>query len=124
MFVIEQNVQCLDADGLDIDAWHIFSQSKAGEIVAYARLLAPHTRYPEPSIGRVLVRKSARGEGIGHQLVSFCLEKCNEIYPEHAICISAQAHLEKFYQYFGFKSVGEAYDDAGIPHRMMIKAEA
>lgn len=124
VFIVEQDVQCLDADGLDIDAWHIFSQSKDGEIMAYARLLAPHTRHLEPSIGRVLVRKSARGGGIGRQLLSFCLEKCNEIYPEHAVCISAQAHLEKFYQYFGFKAVGEAYDEGGISHRTMIKAEA
>jgi len=35
------------------------------------------------------------------------------------VLLSAQTHAIAFYERFGFVAEGEAYDDAGIPHRMM-----
>jgi len=37
------------------------------------------------------------------------------------IKLSAQKHLEKFYNNLGFKTIGESYLEDGIPHIAMIK---
>ena len=74
VFILEQKCLYLDVDGRDKEALHLFG-SVSDEIGAYARVLPPNTRYVEPSIGRVLVVESARGEGLGRQLIGRCLEK-------------------------------------------------
>jgi ElaA protein len=38
-----------------------------------------------------------------------------------AVRISAQAHLERFYNHVGFARVGENYDEDGIPHLEMLR---
>lgn len=120
VFVLEQKCLYLDVDGLDIHAWHLCGRNHAGALVAYARLLPPRLKYSEPSIGRVLVGKTARGLGLGRQLMSLCLEKCSADYSGQGVRISAQVYLERFYQSFGFKQVGDLYDDGGIPHVEMV----
>ena len=120
VFVVEQACLYLDADGLDSLAWHVFGYDPSGRLAAYARLLPPETRYKEPSIGRVLVCKPARGVGIGRELISRCLEKCETQYSHPSVRISAQVYLTAFYQSFGFESVGEPYDDGGIAHVGML----
>jgi len=37
------------------------------------------------------------------------------------IIISAQTYLQHFYQDFGFQTIGESYDEDGIPHIKMLK---
>ncbi|KPQ37411.1 MAG: ElaA protein [Phormidesmis priestleyi Ana] len=120
VFVVEQDCLYLDADGRDSNAWHLFGYDPHQQLIAYARLLPPNTRYPEPSIGRVLVRKAARGHGLGRQLITLCLEKCGAEYPEQNVRISAQVYLTEFYKSFGFQPTGEPYDDGGIPHVGMV----
>ena len=120
VFVLEQKCLYLDVDGRDKEALHLFGSNDADEIVAYARLLPPNTRYVEPSIGRVLVVESARDEGLGRELIARCLEKCKQAYADHPVKVSAQVYLTQFYQGFGFEVVGEPYDDGGISHVGMI----
>ncbi len=120
VFVVEQACLYLDADGLDSQAWHLFGYDSSGRLVAYARLLPPQTRYEEPSIGRVLVGKAARGVGLGRELISRCLKKCETQYSQQSVRISAQVYLTAFYQSFGFESFGEPYDDGGIAHIGML----
>ena len=120
VFVVEQACLYLDADGSDSQAWHLFGHDLSGRLVAYARLLPPQTRYEEPSIGRVLVGKAARGVGIGRELISRCLEKCEAQYSHPSVRISAQVYLTAFYQSFGFEPFGEPYDDGGIGHIGML----
>jgi ElaA protein len=125
VFVVEQECLYLDADGLDAQAWHLFGCNPLGELIAYARILPPNTRYQEPSIGRVLICKAARGRGIGHELMTQCLRKCQLHYAKQAIRISAQAYLCEFYQSFGFEPQGQPYDDGGIAHiSMVLKAHS
>jgi ElaA protein len=33
----------------------------------------------------------------------------------------AQAYLQKFYETFGFKAIGELFEEDGIPHVLMQK---
>jgi hypothetical protein len=37
------------------------------------------------------------------------------------IIINAQVYIEPLYQKLGFLGIGEPFDEAGIPHRKMIK---
>ena len=70
VFVIEQACIYLDADGHDDAAWHLAAWSPQQRLpLAYARLLDPGVKYPEPSMGRVLTTSAARGTGLGRELV-------------------------------------------------------
>lgn len=119
IFVVEQNCVYNDLDDLDKDAVHLFLK-KGDEIVAYSRLLKPGTRFPNFSIGRVVVKETERGTGLGilimKEAVRFLLEEKNA----PRIKISAQKYLQKFYENLGFKIVTEEYLEDGIPHFGMM----
>ncbi|NND66407.1 MAG: GNAT family N-acetyltransferase [Halioglobus sp.] len=118
VFVEEQNSPYLDADGADLAADHMLCR-EAGELVAYQRLIGPGIKYPESSMGRIVVRPALRGQGLGAELVRRGIAHNLANWPGVDICISAQAHLEKFYGTLGFTGEGEIYDEDGIPHRKM-----
>ncbi|QUS62345.1 GNAT family N-acetyltransferase [Synechocystis sp. PCC 7339] len=120
VFMVEQGCLYLDADGLDKQSWHLFGRTNDQQLVAYARLNFPHTRYPEPSFGRVLTSKAIRGMGTGRKIVAACIQKSLQEYPNLDVWISAQTYLTKFYAEFGFAEVGDPYDDHGIEHISMI----
>lgn len=73
-------------------------------------------------IGRVCVLREARGQGLGDLVVRMLLYRALELGAT-AVYIGAQLPVVGFYARYGFKPYGEAYDDEGVPHRMM-KAEA
>lgn len=121
IFVVEQASLYLDIDGKDLQALHLAAWS-GNRLAAYLRLLAPGVSYPdEPSLGRIITTKMARGSGIGRELVARGLEKIHELYPTHATRIGAQAHLHKFYGSFGFVQSSEPYDEDGIMHIEMLR---
>lgn len=119
IFAVEQNCVYNDLDGLDKMAVHQFIR-KNGEMVAYSRLLQPGTRFSNHSIGRVVVKESERGTGLGIKMMqeakAFILNKWNA--PD--IKISAQKYLQKFYEDLGFRIVTEEYLEDGIPHFGML----
>ncbi len=119
VFVVEQNCPYLDVDGKDIEAVHLYLQNKQGEVIAYARIIPPGISYSEASIGRVVVAQTYRGTGLGKQLmqkaITFCLEK-----HKTDIRISAQQHLEQFYENLGFSTSSQPYLEDGIPHLSML----
>ena len=118
VFIVEQNCPYLDLDGKDLDAWHLMAWS-GQDVAAYLRLVAPGVSYPEPSLGRVITTRIARGSGLGRELVARGLEKIHELYPTQPIRIGAQAHLQRFYGSLGFVQSSEPYDEDGIPHLQM-----
>jgi len=123
VFCLEQNCAYLDADGYDEPAWHLAAWSDAERVpLAYARLIPPGLKYAEPSIGRVITTSSARGTGLGRELVRRAIALSGEVFAGHGIRISAQSRLEAFYAEFGFVIVGERYMEDGIPHTEMLLA--
>ncbi|MFC4310778.1 GNAT family N-acetyltransferase [Steroidobacter flavus] len=121
VFVIEQASLYLDIDGKDLEALHLAGWA-GDQLAAYLRLLAPGVSYPdEPSLGRIVTTKMARGSGIGRELVARGLEKIHELYPTLPTRIGAQAHLHKFYGSFGFVQSSEPYDEDGIMHIEMLR---
>ena len=87
--------------------------------MAYLRVLPPTEQRAEPTIGRVLVMPSARGQGLGRQLLAEGMARTRRQFPGCHIVLSAQHHLEQFYGGFGFCSVSEPYLEDGIPHIAM-----
>ncbi|MBX2858065.1 MAG: GNAT family N-acetyltransferase [Cellvibrionaceae bacterium] len=124
VFVVEQHCVYQDIDNLDKRAWHLIgweSKSKQQRLVAYLRVVYPGEKYTEASIGRVLTVSSARGTGLGKQLIAESLKRISDECSKALIRISAQTHLERFYANFGFKTVSEPYDEDGISHIEMLR---
>lgn len=121
VFVVEQDCPYQDLDGLDHLGLHVVARGAGGEVLAYARLLPPDTRFPEPSIGRVLTTQAARGTGLGRELMRRSLAACQAAFPGWAQRISAQQYLERFYRELGFETVSDPYLEDGIPHLEMFR---
>ena len=124
VFVVEQQCAYLDADGNDEAALHLLGwRERDGDrlLVAYARLFAPGTIYPEAAIGRVVTHPEVRGEGVGRALMREAIARVEEQFGPGGIRLSAQRYLERFYGELGFVAEGEPYDEDGIPHIEMAR---
>jgi ElaA protein len=121
VFVVEQNCPYLDADGKDLDGWHLMGRNTEGVLLAYTRLLPQGIAYENyASIGRVITSPKGRGMGYGQHLIQESILLINNLYPNTPVKIGAQTYLLKFYQSLGFVSTGEEYMEDGIPHTSMI----
>ncbi|KIQ27841.1 hypothetical protein RT97_21490 [Variovorax paradoxus] len=125
VFVVEQRCVYLDPDGKDAQALHLFAVDGAKgqlKVAAYMRLLPPGVSYEEASIGRVLTGTAYRGRGIGQELLGKGIAHADGLWPHVALRIGAQAYLQKLYESAGFATVGEPYDEDGIPHIEMVRS--
>ena len=119
VFVIEQNSIYQDCDGRDINAYHLFLEEES-DIIACLRILDKGVLFDEVAIGRVIVKKAYREKGIAREMLIKAIKHIEEIMQETSIRISAQAHLEKFYNSVGFKKVSAMYLEDNIPHVQML----
>lgn len=117
IFVVEQTCAYLDVDGRDPHAYHLLVHDDDG-LVAYLRAFPPGAD-GEAVIGRVVVRKRARGQGWGGELMREGHRRVWSTWGPRPIAISAQAYLERFYGELGYRVTGPAYDEDGIPHLPM-----
>jgi ElaA protein len=122
VFVVEQTCPYQDIDGDDLvgENRHILGW-KEGELVAYARILKSADDFEPVVIGRVIITARARGEKLGYQLLEKTLASCEKQWPDRALYLGAQAHLQSFYAHFGFAPVTDVYDEDGIPHVGMAR---
>lgn len=118
VFVVEQGVPVeLEWDEADEVSIHAVAYDDEGQPVATGRLL------PDGHVGRMAVRKSARGRGIGSRVLQALLAEAQRLgYRE--LVLHAQVHALGFYQQHGFVLRGEEFMEAGIPHRQMVLALA
>lgn len=113
VFVVEQGVPLeLEWDEADEVSTHAVAYDEAGQPVATGRLL------PDGHVGRMAVRKSARGEGIGAQVLRTLLDEARR-QGHRELVLHAQSHAVGFYLLHGFAPEGEEFIEAGIPHRRM-----
>ncbi len=120
VFVLEQDCNYLDADGLDPAALHLTAFDGAQNLLAYARILPPGVGHPgKVSIGRVVSPQQARGQGWGKDLMRYALTEAAARFPGIPVRLSAQTYLIRFYEDLGFRSRGSSYLEDGIPHREM-----
>lgn len=123
IFIVEQQVPYPDIDDKDRLCMHLMGQVD-NEIVAYMRLVPLHLfERGYFSLGRVVVKQSMRGTGLGRALVARGLEYLDTMRNGHPIKISSQLYLKDFYASFGFSMQGEPYIEDLIPHIAMIKTD-
>lgn len=122
VFVVEQNAAYLDNDGLDYKAYHFWaSLPHSLEVIAYCRLIPAGLKYPEISLGRVVVAPRFRRQQLAQNLVSKALFFQAQVLKNTANRISAQTYLIDWYTTWGFKIVSEQYLEDGLPHVEMLK---
>ena len=120
VFVVEQTCYYQDLDDKDQRALHLLA-SVDGKLAGYTRLLDKGISYPDyASIGRVVTAPFARGKGLGRPLMQESIKTIFAHYGHQPLKISAQAHLQAYYNSVGFEGVGAIYDEDGIPHRAMV----
>ncbi len=125
VFVVEQTCIYSDMDDIDQDAstLHVFGY-QAKELVGTCRILAPGKVYEDKvAIGRVLIVASKRNQGLATSIMQAAIERCRADWPKVPIKISAQQHLEAFYQSLGFQTVSDMYLEDDIPHIAMVLSE-
>lgn len=120
VFVVEQDCVYQDIDGKDQNALHVLGY-KDNKLVAYTRVFKPGEYFKQASIGRVVVRETARKHNYGYEIMNASIKVVEENFKEFTIKVSAQTYLKQFYNNLGFKQVGEQYLEDGIPHIAMIK---
>ncbi|AWW33433.1 GNAT family N-acetyltransferase [Mannheimia varigena] len=116
VFVVEQNCPYQEVDDKDLQAVHFFAKN-AKNLTAYCRLIPAEDGV---HIGRVLVVKEQRGEGLARELVQKAMDYCREHFPSQPIHAQAQSYLQEFYEGFGFQAVSEVYLEDGIEHLDMV----
>ena len=119
VFVVEQNCPYQDADNKDAAAFH-FTGWSDDKIVAYTRLLPQGLTFKNASIGRVVTSPTARGTGIGRELMRRSIKELYTLFGVVPIEIGAQLYLKKFYESLGFIKTSEMYLEDGIEHIEMI----
>lgn len=114
VFVVEQGVPIeLEWDEADAVSTHAVAYDEAGAPVATGRLL------PDGHVGRMAVRQSARGMGVGSQVLLALIAEARRLgYGE--LVLHAQTHAIAFYTRHGFVARGDEFMEAGIPHREMV----
>jgi len=113
VFVIEQQVPPeLEMDEMDAQCIHAVAYDAQHVPIATGRLL------PDGHIGRMAVRKPARGTGIGGQVLQRLIQAARA-RGDSEVVLSAQVHAMGFYTRYGFVAEGDVYMDAGIAHRTM-----
>ncbi|HFI0633742.1 TPA: GNAT family N-acetyltransferase [Streptococcus suis] len=119
VFVVEQACPYPEVDGKDPNCLHLLGMDN-GELVAYLRILPAGLSYDEVSIGRVVIKPSHHGKGLGRSMMEQAIHFITNEWEESQIKIGAQAHLEKFYGSLGFEAVSEVYLEDDIPHLDML----
>ncbi|WP_195821106.1 GNAT family N-acetyltransferase [Roseobacter sp. MH60115] len=116
VFIEEQGVsEAEEIDGLDGTALHLMAVDGATPVGTARILIEGDTA----KIGRVCVLRTARGTGLGAQLIEAALGLARAQYGVTRAVLGAQVQALGFYEKLGFAAFGPVYDDAGIDHRDM-----
>ncbi|MBN9372107.1 MAG: 4-hydroxybenzoyl-CoA thioesterase [Hydrogenophaga sp. SCN 70-13] len=121
VFVREQGIPLeLEMDAADADAVHAVARNRLGRVVATGRLLRGEA--PGVSkIGRMAVHRVLRGGNLGRRVL-FALMDAARARGDREVRLHAQRSAVGFYARLGFVPLGEAFEEAGIPHQTMVKA--
>ena len=123
VFFLEQKIDEEEFDTADRDptTLHLWISDDEG-MAAYLRIVhnpaqaVSHDGIAD-SLGRMVVRKSARGRGLAQVLMARALE----ISGDKPLYLHAQDYVTALYVKFGFERRGELFQEAGIPHVVMVR---
>src|SRR3954449_6061134 len=115
VFVVEQECPYPELDGRDTEPTteHLWYEVD-GTVAATIRVLDDGATR---AIGRVATAAGHRGRGLAAKL----MEEGIASYGGGPITLGAQAHLEGWYERFGFRRSGPGYVEDGIPHVPMLR---
>ena len=120
VFVEGQGVpEARELDGRDDGATHFLARDDAA-VVGTARLRDYGRDPPTAKVERVAVLDARRGEGWGARLM-YAVESHARDQGYERVLLHAQVPVVEFYERLGYAAHGEAFEDAGIPHREMTK---
>jgi predicted GNAT family N-acyltransferase len=110
VFVVEQECPYPELDGRDVEpaTVHLWCEQD-GQVAATIRVLDDGATR---AIGRVATAAGFRGRGLAGRLMTEGIALCDGL----PITLGAQAHLEGWYERFGFRRSGPGYVEDGIPH--------
>ena len=112
VFVVEQGVPAeMELDEMDARSLHAVAYQD-GVAVATGRLL------PDGHIGRMAVRRDARGAGTGSLVLCALMDEARR-RGDRDVVLHAQLGARDFYARHGFEPEGEVFMDAGIEHISM-----
>ncbi len=115
VFVGEQHVPPDEEfDAHDFTATHIVALLD-GDVVGALRVLflPEHVKF-----GRVVVARSARGQGIATRMMHFAMDLARD-RGETRFYLTAQSDKLALYEKLGFVAFGEEFEDGGMPHYAM-----
>ena len=123
VFFLEQKIDEEEFDAADRDptTLHLWISDDEG-MAAYLRIVhnpdqaSSHDGIAD-SLGRMVVRKSARGRGLAQVLMARALE----IAGDKPLYLHSQDYITSLYAKFGFERRGELFHEAGIPHVLMVR---
>jgi predicted GNAT family N-acyltransferase len=119
VFIIEQSVPVdMERDEHDATALHFLALIDAKPVGTARVVLKDNGTVAK--IGRVAVRRSTRGIGIGKRLIA-AIEETPALEGVDHFILEAQTHALQFYARMGYQAYGEEFMDAGIPHFRMKK---
>ena len=129
VFVAEQRVPAdLEYDEFDAVALHVLAVREDGVALGTGRLLFGAAAAGRTggdlsvgSLGRLAVRKEARGLGVGVALVRGIEEAARELGLV-AVDLHAQTSASGFYERLGYAGYGDEFWEAGIAHRAMRRS--
>ncbi|MES2105158.1 MAG: GNAT family N-acetyltransferase [Pseudomonadota bacterium] len=113
VFVVEQKIPAeLEWDVKDAECLHAVAYDAQQQALGTGRLL------PDGHIGRMAVRASARGQGVGVAILQALMQQARQ-RGDAEVKLNAQISAEAFYQRNGFVRAGAVYEEAGIQHLHM-----
>ena len=118
VFIEEQHVpEEMEWDEYDDTCVHFLAVDGAGNATGCVRLL------PTGQISRLCVSEDRRTEGVGRRLLDAAVAEARAQGLKE-LFLHAQTHATSFYESAGFLVDGGIFVEAGIPHRLMVKALA
>ena len=123
IFFLEQKIDEEELDSLDRheDTLHLWRSDDRG-MTGYLRIVhddsvADAHQGISWSLGRMVVRKDCRGQGLAKELLLEALA----IMGDNPLYHHAQEYVMPLYASVGFTPVGETFTEAGIAHRLMVR---
>ena len=115
VFIEEQGVDVsIERDGKDDQCYHALAHESSGKVLGTGRLC------PEGKIGRLAVLKDWRGLGIGSEIMRNLIKQ-SELLGMVKTYLHSQVSVTEFYESLGYRKEGPIFEEATIPHVLMLR---
>ena len=118
IFMLEQEILCLDMDDKDYDSIHFFLEEE-GKILAYMRAFYLDDSQATLKIGRVL--SVNHGKGLGRQLMESAMQQIRSEGKAGSLFVHSQVQAAGFYEKMGFTAISEPFLEEGVWHVSMSR---